>query len=169
MLPHFDINVILDYLAQYGLYFLFLIVFLEYLNLPGLPAGIIMPATGILIARGSMDVWAAVIISVIAGLSGSLILYLIGYHFGRPLLDKIHKKYEKTRKPIDKLLEALDRYGSKGVFIVRLVPVARTLISVVAGASRLNAFSFTIYSILGIFIWNAALIFFGYAFGHLLF
>ena len=38
------------YFMLYGYYFLFLIVFLEYLNLPGLPAGIIMPAAGILIA-----------------------------------------------------------------------------------------------------------------------
>ena len=41
-----DIDAVLNYFATYGLTLLFVIVFLEYLNLPGLPAGIIMPAAG---------------------------------------------------------------------------------------------------------------------------
>ena len=44
-----NINDILSYMDKYGYLFLAGIVFLEYLNLPGLPAGIIMPAAGILI------------------------------------------------------------------------------------------------------------------------
>ena len=44
-----DINNILQYIGQYGYIFLAIIVFLEYLNLPGFPAGIIMPAAGILV------------------------------------------------------------------------------------------------------------------------
>lgn len=50
-----DIYTVLDYFSTYGLYFLFIIVFLEYMNLPGLPAGIIMPAAGILIASSDMN------------------------------------------------------------------------------------------------------------------
>ena len=48
-----DIDAVLNYFATYGLTLLFVIVFLEYLNLPGLPAGIIMPAAGILASRNS--------------------------------------------------------------------------------------------------------------------
>ena len=44
-----DINTMLQYIGKYGYIFLAAIVFLEYLNLPGLPAGIIMPAAGILV------------------------------------------------------------------------------------------------------------------------
>ena len=169
MLFNLDINTILNYLNQHGIIFLFVIVFLEYLNLPGLPAGIIMPAAGILIARGSMNVWSAVIISVIAGLAGSLVLYIIGYYFGKPFLDKISSKYEKTKKPIAKLYYYLNRYGNLGVFIVRLIPVARTIISVVAGTTKLNIIPFLLYSAAGIFLWNSAFLFFGYAFGNIFF
>ena len=35
------------YFTQYGAFFVFLIVLLEYLNLPGFPAGVIMPLAGI--------------------------------------------------------------------------------------------------------------------------
>ena len=50
-----DINNILQYIKQYGYIFLAIIVFLEYLNLPGLPAGIIMPAAGILVKYDGLN------------------------------------------------------------------------------------------------------------------
>ena len=68
-----NIQIVLNYFSEYGLVFLFLIVFLEYMNLPGLPAGIIMPAAGILIAGNDMDFITALVISVIAGLFGSYV------------------------------------------------------------------------------------------------
>ena len=39
------------YFTQYSAFFVFLIVLLEYLNLPGFPAGVIMPLAGIWAAR----------------------------------------------------------------------------------------------------------------------
>ena len=50
-----DINNILQYINEYGYIFLAIVVFLEYLNLPGLPAGIIMPAAGILVKYDGLN------------------------------------------------------------------------------------------------------------------
>lgn len=36
-----------QYFTQYGAIFVFVIVLLEYMNLPGFPAGIIMPMAGV--------------------------------------------------------------------------------------------------------------------------
>ena len=38
-----DIQVLTQYFLQYGAVFIFVIILLEYMNLPGFPAGIIMP------------------------------------------------------------------------------------------------------------------------------
>ena len=46
-----DFITITNYFAEYGLLFLFVIILLEYMNLPGLPAGIIMPAVGVLVSK----------------------------------------------------------------------------------------------------------------------
>ena len=162
-----DIQTVLNYFTQYGLIFLFVIVFLEYMNLPGLPAGIIMPAAGILIAGRDMNFITALIVSVLAGLLGSYILYFIGYFLGKPVLDKFYQKYPKLRPSINKAISYTEKHGSKGVFIARLIPVARTLISLTVGTMRMNFLSFTIYSILGITIWNSVFIYAGYAFGYL--
>jgi membrane protein DedA with SNARE-associated domain len=95
-----DINSIIDYMSHYGYLFLALIVFLEYLNLPGLPAGIIMPAAGIIVKTGGLSFIWTLIISIISGLLGSFILYTIGHYFGKPVLNKWEKKFPKSKKAI---------------------------------------------------------------------
>ena len=160
-----SMDVVIHYIKEYGSLYLFVIVYLEYLNLPGLPAGIIMPAAGILIARSDMSFLYAIILSVVAGLLGSYTLYAIGYFIGKPALDKVYHKYKKVRPAVDKSLSYMEKYGHKGVFISRLIPVARTLISLVAGTVRMKLRVFTFYSIGGIFLWNLAFILGGYLIG----
>ena len=72
-----NIQILTDYFIQYGAFFIFLIVFLEYLNLPGFPAGVIMPLAGIWAAKGEISFPEVMILSVAAGLAGSLILYML--------------------------------------------------------------------------------------------
>ena len=162
-----DINNILQYIGQYGYIFLAIIVFLEYLNLPGFPAGIIMPAAGILVKSDGLNFIYTLIISVISGLLGSFILYALGHYFGRPLLNKLQNRFPKSKKAIDKTYKYMDRYGNVGIAIARVIPVARTLISLVAGTFNVEFIKFTLYSIIGITIWNFIFIYAGYAFGYL--
>ena len=50
-----DIQELTEYFLKYGAFFIYLIVFLEYLNLPGFPAGVIMPLSGIWAAKGEIS------------------------------------------------------------------------------------------------------------------
>ena len=163
-----DIEYIIQTFQTYGLVFLFIIVFLEYLNLPGLPAGIIMPAAGVLIKAGDMNFIVALLVSVIAGLLGSYVLYGIGHYVGHPILDQLYNRFASLQKGLDKLTDYHERYGDKAVFIARLIPVARTLISLTAGVFSLKLSTFTVYSVAGITLWNTAYILAGYLFGHLM-
>ena len=67
-----------QYFTQYGAIFVFVIVLLEYMNLPGFPAGIIMPLAGIWAARGQIGFLTVMALSAAAGLLGSWILYFLG-------------------------------------------------------------------------------------------
>ena len=162
-----DINNMLQYIGKYGYIFLAVIVFLEYLNLPGLPAGIIMPAAGILVKSDGLNFIYTLIISVIAGLLGSFILYILGHYCGKPILSKLQNKFPKSKKAIDKIYKYIDKYGNIGIVVARVIPVARTLISLVAGTFNIGFIEFTLYSIIGITIWNFIFIYAGYAFGYL--
>lgn len=160
-----NLNAFVDFMVEYGSIVLFIIVFLEYLNLPGLPSGIIMPAAGLLVAKSDLSFTFILIMSIIAGLLGSWILYFLGSFFGEPTMNWLTKKFPKSQKTIDKSNMYINKYGNKGVFITRLIPVARTIVSFAAGFVKMNFFSFSIYSTFGIAIWNFVYILAGYLLG----
>lgn len=62
----------------------------------------------------------------------------------------------------------MERYGDKGVFVARLLPVFRTLISLAAGVRRVGFGRFVFFSVWGIAIWNFVFIFAGYWLGDAL-
>ena len=83
------IQTLTQFFLQYGAFFIFVIVFLEYLNLPGFPAGVIMPLAGIWAARGEISFPLVLLISVGAGLAGSWVLYFLGRLGGQKLLPMV--------------------------------------------------------------------------------
>lgn len=153
---------VVDYILKYGIPFLFLIVYLEYLNLPALPAAVVFPAIGVMAAHDGYNLFGVFLISLAAGILGSLTLYLIGYYVGNAIIRWIRKKFPRSGKYIDKIIYYSEKYGNKGVFICRLLPGVRTIVSLVSGVLREEVIDFVLYSALGIAIWNFVFIFGGY-------
>lgn len=158
-------ELIMQYFARYGGIAIFVIVLLEYLNLPGFPAGVIMPLAGLWAARGNIRFLPALAITVAAGLTGSMILYYLGYKGGELFLQKYLNKFPKQRPAIEKKLAWIRDKGSVGIFISKLVPMVRTLVSIPAGVSKMNLVQYTISSTLGIFVWNLFFMGAGYYLG----
>lgn len=161
-----EISTLINYMSQYGLIFLFIIVLLEYMNLPGFPAGIIMPLAGIWSHNTGVNFVYALLISVIAGLIGSWILYGIGWLGGELFLENYLKKFPKQQDLISNKLRYLREKGNVGVFISKLLPMVRTLIGIPAGVLKMNFISYSISSTLGIIIWNGVLMGTGFIFGE---
>ncbi|BBF45455.1 hypothetical protein lbkm_4222 [Lachnospiraceae bacterium KM106-2] len=160
-----DISSAFDCLARYGALFIFVIIFLEYLNVPGLAAAIVMPAVGIWCAKSGMNLIFAIFISVLGGLTASWILYFLGVFFGDVFMNRYLSKHPKQKEFIDKKVIYIREKGNAGVFIARFIPAVRTLISIPAGLVKLNFISFTAYSVVAITIYNAAFISAGYFMG----
>lgn len=158
-------ELIMQYFARYGGIAIFVIVLLEYLNLPGFPAGVIMPLAGLWAARGNIRFLPALAITVAEGLTGSMILYYLGYKGGELFLQKYLNKFPKQRPAIEKKLAWIRDKGSVGIFISKLVPMVRTLVSIPAGVSKMNLVQYTISSTLGIFVWNLFFVGAGYYLG----
>ena len=106
-----DIQALTQYFLQYGAVFIFVIVLLEYLNLPGFPAGVIMPLAGIWAAKGQIGLGMALLLALVAGMLGSWILYGLGRLGGHMLLEKYLKKFPAQRPVIEKNFAMLERSG----------------------------------------------------------
>ncbi len=159
------VEMITTYFADYGGIAIFVIVLLEYMNLPGFPAGVIMPLAGIWAAKGNINFFMALLITILAGLTGSMILYYLGYSGGDLFLQKYLNKYPKQRPAIERKLAWVRQKGSVGIFVSKLIPMIRTLISIPAGVAKMNLMKYTVSSTLGIFVWNLVFVGAGYFFG----
>ena len=156
-----NIQDLTHYFLQYGAFFIYLIVLLEYLNLPGFPAGVIMPLAGIWAAQGEISFAVVMVLTVAAGLTGSWALYLLGRYGGNKVLGFYFKKFPK-HKPV---IEEKMNYGCIGVFVSKLLPMVRTLISIPAGMVKMDFAKYTVSSVCGIFLWNLTFVGAGYFFG----
>ena len=154
-----------NFIEQYGLISIFLVVMLEYANFP-LPSEIVLPFVGLMIAQGNINFSLAVIVSILGGIIGCITNYLIGLYFGKPVLKYMIKKYPKTQNSIKTSMWWINKYGKISVMLARVVPVARTVISIPAGIGKMNLSIFVLYSTIGISIWNMVLIYLGYILGN---
>lgn len=161
-----EFNQILAYMTDYGLIFMAVIIFLEYLNLPGFPAGVILPLTGVWASGSGKEFVLALVVSIMAALLASWILYIVGWYGGDFIIKKYIEKFPKQKETIEKQLGYLREKGNMGIFISKLIPMVRTIISIPAGVLRLNFLQYTLYSALGIAIWNGVLISTGYFLGQ---
>ncbi|ONI44472.1 alkaline phosphatase, partial [Candidatus Epulonipiscioides gigas] len=138
---------------------------LEYMNLPGFPSGIIMPLGGIWIYNNGLNFIQGLLITILAGLIGSWILYFIGRIGGFPLLQKYMKRFPKQKNAIEKSFVKLEHNSNWIIFISKLLPIFRTIIPFPAGAMKINFFKYTVFSTLGILIWNCGFMAAGYYLG----
>lgn len=161
-----NIQTLTQYFLQYGAFFIYLIVLLEYLNLPGFPAGVIMPLAGIWAAKGEISFPLVILISVGAGLTGSWALYFLGRLGGSKVIGFYLKKFPKQKPLIEDKIEMLREKGGIGVFVSKLLPMVRTLISIPAGMVRMNFMVYTVSSVMGVFLWNLVFVGAGYFFGE---
>lgn len=164
-----ELEEIMQYFVMYGPIAIYVIVLLEYLNLPGFPAGVIMPLAGIWAARGELSFFVTMLITVAAGLTGSVILYALGRGGGEAFLRKYYRRFPGHRKLIEEKMEYLRGKGSMGVFVSKLIPMVRTLISIPAGMIKMNFRSYVISSALGVAVWNLVFVGAGYLFGDAVF
>lgn len=154
-----------QYFNQYGVLFVFIIVLLEYMNMPGFPAGVIMPLAGVWAARGNVSFLAVLALSVAAGLVGSWALYLLGRLGGEPFFRFYTKKFPKQKEVIERHVETLRKKGAGGVFVAKLLPMVRTLISIPAGMISMDFVKYTVSSLMGVFLWNLVFVGAGYFLG----
>ena len=164
-----EIQEIMQYFVTYGPIAIYVIVLLEYLNLPGFPARVIMPLAGIWAARGEINFFVTMLITIAAGLTGSIILYGLGRGGGEVFMQKYYRKFPSHRGMIEGKIEYLRQKGWLGVFVSKLMPMVRTLISIPAGMIKMDLRVYIISSTLGIVIWNLVFVGAGYLFGDAVF
>ncbi len=130
------------------------------------PSEAVMPFGGFLAAQGELSFWIVVFSGTAGSLVGAWIGYAMGYYGGRPFIDHFGKFVLLDHKDLVWTENWFAKYGDKTIFIARLVPVVRQLISIPAGMAKMNFLKFSIYTTAGAFIWVTILSYAGFALGE---
>ena len=155
-----------EVLKSNSLLIIFIIMFLEALNLTGIPALVIMPAIGVFIKTSGHSFLIVFFISSIASILGSIAYYLVSSKFGDVIYNFFFNKFPSTQKSLTKAKEIAKKYGTKMCLIGRMIPTVRTFISLMSGIFKIKFKDYIIYSSIGILVWNLVLISLGY-FGYI--
>ncbi len=75
------------------------------------------------------------------------------------------KKFPKQQAVIEAKMDMLREKGCIGVFVSKLLPMVRTIISIPAGMVKMDFLKYTVSSTVGIFLWNLVFVGAGYFFG----
>lgn len=160
---------ITDFMTQYGYVGVFILVFLEYVIHP-FPSEIILTFAGFMTNQSNLNILIVCIITVIAAVLGSLVLYAVGALIGEERLyrfiDKRGRLIGIKTKDLDKTVNWLNKYGHWAIFIGRFIPIVRTLISLPAGITRMNVPVFILLTAIGTGMWNIFLIMLGRTLGN---
>ncbi|MFM8658664.1 MAG: DedA family protein [Candidatus Nitrosotenuis sp.] len=137
-------------------------------SLPVLPSEVLFPLVGFTAAQSHMSIFEAILLGIIGGAGAtvaSIILYFASLKLGREKIVKYLAKTRISEKKIAKAEQWFQKYGEKMVFICRMVPVLRELISIPAGILGMRPAKYLAYTFAGSCIWSVALTLGGYYFG----
>ncbi len=155
---------ITDLISSGGYPIVVFLMALESMIVP-IPSEAVMPFTGYLITTGRFTFLGVILSSTLGSLIGSWLSYEAGKYGGRPLVEKYGKYLFLNRHHLDWTENFFKKYGDKTVFVSRFIPIVRHLISIPAGMGEMNRKKFVISTVLGAGMWNAILMYAGYAFG----
>lgn len=129
---------------------------------PPIPSEIILPLAGFLSGLGSMNLALVCFTSTLGAYAGALLLYWLGVRAGlERSISWLSKMPLVERQDFEKAAEWFQRHGRSAIFFGRLLPGVRSLISLPAGAEKMNLAVFSAFTVAGSSLWNVALISFG--------
>jgi len=147
---------------------LFLIIFCEtgLVVTPFLPGDSLIFVVGALGASGVVDIKTAVVLLLVAAITGNISNYHIGRFIGHKAFDIRSGRLFK-KEYLLKTHRFYERHGGKTIVISRFMPIIRTFAPFVAGVSRMNYVKFMTYNLIGGTSWILVFMTGGYFFGNI--
>ncbi len=162
-------NWITNFMNEWGYFGIFLLIALENI-FPPIPSEVILTFGGFMTTQTDMHIVGVVIASTLGSVVGAVALYAVGAIMKQDRMERLIEKRGKwlrlKKEDVGKAYGWFDRFGKWAVFLCRLVPLVRSLISIPAGSVRMNLASFLLLTTLGSLLWNTVLTFIGSAVGE---
>ena len=148
------------------------IAFLMFLEtvFPPIPSEVIMSVAGVAAGQGKLDYWLVVAAGTAGAMLGNIFWYLAARALGIQRLEPFIRRWGRwitmSWAEVKRAERWFGEYGTFFVFLGRLLPTVRSLVSVPAGLLRMRFTSFVLASTIGTAGWTALLAGAGYKLGE---
>lgn len=159
---------IADFLGDHLYEGIFLAALLETI-IPPIPTLAIFPTAGFLASQQGvtlLGIIPMIILGALGATIGTSAIYLIALKLGRIVLLRYLRFVKVNNKKLERVEIWFEKYGDKAVFLGRMVPVMREMISIPAGLLKMRIPKFVTYTFAGSCVWSAGTILSGYYFGE---
>lgn len=137
-----------------------LLMFLENV-FPPIPSELIMPLAGYFASLGRVEFWPVLLGGTVGSVAGAWLWYEAGRRMGHRRIRRIAERHGRwlglSPTEVDGARDWFVRHGRTAVFLGRLAPGLRTLISVPAGVARMPRPLFLAWTALGSLAWTSIL------------
>ena len=156
------------WIANYGYPAVFAAALLENL-FPPIPSELVFPLIGFSAQTNDLGMAGAIgmaIVGAVGSTVGAIIIYFIALKIGLPTITRIGKRYHLLSESDLKKTETwFVRHGELAVFLGRMAPGIRELISIPAGIAEMNIVRFIFFTFIGSCIWSIFLTLVGFFIG----
>jgi membrane protein DedA with SNARE-associated domain len=142
-----------ELITRFGALGVFLLMVPESACIP-VPSEVTLLFSGFAVGQGWMSFPLAVLAATAGNLVGSMLAYALG-------ASRLLERLPGGRKLLRQCEALLERHGTRAVLIARLLPLARTFVSLPAGARRVPVGPFMALTTLGCAMWAAAFVLVG--------
>jgi membrane protein DedA with SNARE-associated domain len=150
----------MQFILDWGYLGVFVMMAFESTALP-IPAEVVMPPAAYWASQGRFNLALIIVAATAGSWAGSALSYWLARTLGRPLVNKYGRYVLMSPAKIESSDRWFERYGSGGIFVARLLPGIRHVISIPAGLFHMPFGRFSLMTILGAGLFNGALAWFG--------
>lgn len=140
---------------------LFLVMLIENI-IPPIPSEFVLPFAGFQVAEGQMSYPLVLLFTTAGAFAGTTAFYFLGRLLGDARVRNFIRRFGRwvllREADYDEALSFFKKHDSKVIFWARFIPGIRSLISLPAGVAGMSFRRFSLFTVLGTVIWNAALV-----------
>jgi membrane protein DedA with SNARE-associated domain len=139
--------------------FLFISAFIENI-FPPIPGDTFTVVGAYLVGRGSLNFWGVYVCTSLGSVTGFMTIYGLAYWVERKIIEKYQPRWI-SRTRIDQVENWFRKYGYGVILFNRFLSGVRSVISLVAGLSKMQPIKVFILCLISCAIWNGLMIYLG--------
>jgi len=148
------------WVEHWGYAGVFLLMALESSIVP-VPSEIVIPPAAFWASQGRMNFGGVILAGTLGSYLGSVVSYFVSRAVGQPVIKRYSKCFLMSDEKITSAKSWVEKFGALGIFVSRLLPVVRHLISIPAGILEMSFAKFSAATLAGAAVWCSVLAWFG--------